>query len=133
MMVSEAEKVLNDVLKSISELKELLVFSAEQQTAVCLLDFVNLCALMEHLPPVTIGITFIFPQGLLRSLTSAQVISKTSIDFFQDIRVHVSRLNNLMEQNHIERSSQLVDFEKEFKVVGLATLYAIYFIYGQTL
>jgi hypothetical protein len=27
-----------------------------------------------------------------------------------------------MEQNQMERSSQLVEFEKEFKVVGLFTL-----------
>ncbi|KAK3151235.1 hypothetical protein QOZ80_3AG0243380 [Eleusine coracana subsp. coracana] len=86
MMVLEAEQVLNDVLKSTSELKELVSFSAEQQTT-----------------------------RLQRSLTSAQVISKTSIGFFQDIKVHVSRLIKLMEQNQIERSSQLVEFEKEFK------------------
>ncbi|TVU47517.1 hypothetical protein EJB05_07121 [Eragrostis curvula] len=86
MMVSEAEQVLNDVLKSTSELKELLSFSAEQQTA-----------------------------GLQRSLTSAQAMSKTSIDFFRDIRIHVSRLMKLMEQNQIEQSSQLAEFEEEFK------------------
>ncbi|XP_062210790.1 kinesin-like protein KIN-5B isoform X2 [Phragmites australis] len=86
MMVSEAEQVLTDVLTSTSELKELLAFSAELQKA-----------------------------GLQRSLTSAQAMSKTSIDFFRDIRVHVSRFIKLMEQNQTERSSQLVEFDKEFK------------------
>ncbi|KAL6649688.1 hypothetical protein ACP70R_013912 [Stipagrostis hirtigluma subsp. patula] len=86
VMVSEAEQVLNDVLKSTSDLKELLAFSAEQQKA-----------------------------ELQRSLTSAQVMSKTSINFFRDIRAHVSRLIKLMEQNQIERSSQLLEFEKEYK------------------
>jgi hypothetical protein len=60
MMVSEAEQVLNDVLKSTSELKELLAFSAEQQTAVRLLYSVRLYALMDHLLPPTIGITTSF-------------------------------------------------------------------------
>ncbi|KAL5218644.1 hypothetical protein ABZP36_019328 [Zizania latifolia] len=86
VMVSEAEQVLNDVLKSISELKELLAFSAEQQEV-----------------------------GLKRSLESAQVMSKTSTDFFKDIRVHASRLIKLMEQSQIESFSQLVKFEKDFK------------------
>jgi len=49
MMVSEAEQILNDVLKSTSELKELLAFSAELQQAVCLLDLVSSCACMEHI------------------------------------------------------------------------------------
>ncbi|EER95074.2 kinesin-like protein KIN-5B isoform X2 [Sorghum bicolor] len=86
MMVPEAEQVLNDVLKSTSELKELLAFSAK----------------LQH-------------SGFKRSLTSAQAMSKTSIDFFKDIRIHVSRLITLMEQNQMERSSKLVKFEHEFK------------------
>ena len=50
MMVSEAEQILDDVLKSTSELKELLAFSAELQQAVCLLDhLVSSCACMEHI------------------------------------------------------------------------------------
>lgn len=49
MIVSEAEGVLNDVLKSTSELKKLVDFSAKLQHAVCLLDFVSLCACMEHI------------------------------------------------------------------------------------
>lgn len=49
MMVSETEEVLNDVLKSTSELKELLAFSAKLQHSVCFLDFVNSCACMEHI------------------------------------------------------------------------------------
>uniref|UniRef100_A0A0A9FUF8 GSVIVT01025610001 n=1 Tax=Arundo donax TaxID=35708 RepID=A0A0A9FUF8_ARUDO len=88
LMVSEAEQVLNDVLKSTSEVKELLAFSAELQKA-----------------------------GLQKSLTSAQAMSKTSIDFFSDIWVQVSRLIKYMEQNQIERSSQLLEFEKEFKEI----------------
>ncbi|CAL4913850.1 unnamed protein product [Urochloa decumbens] len=86
MMVSEAEQVLDDVLKSTSDLKKLVAFSSEIQQA-----------------------------GLKRSLTSAQVMSKTSIDFFQNIRIHVSRLIKIMEQNQIERSSKLLEFENEFK------------------
>ncbi|RLN42152.1 hypothetical protein C2845_PM01G11020 [Panicum miliaceum] len=88
MMVSEAEQILDDVLKSTSELKELLAFSAELQQA-----------------------------GLKRNLISAQAMSKTSIDFFKDIRIQVSRLIKLMEQNQIERSSKLLEFENEFKEI----------------
>ena len=70
-------------------------------------------------------------QGLKRSLTSAQAMSKTSIDFFKNIRIHVARLIKLMEQNQIERSSKLLEFENEFKVVNFGI--CIHFIYEQTL
>ncbi|CAN6295557.1 unnamed protein product [Urochloa humidicola] len=86
MMASEAEQVLDNVLKSTSELKELLASSAELQQA-----------------------------GLKKSLTCAQAMSKTSIDLFNDIRIHVSQLIKLMEQNQIGRSSKLLEFENEFK------------------
>lgn len=86
VMFSEAEQVLNDVLKSTSDLKELLAFSAELQNT-----------------------------GLRRNLASVQAMSKQSNDFFEDIRIHVSQLMTLMEQNQMERSSKLVKFENEFK------------------
>jgi kinesin family protein 11 len=56
-------------------------------------------------------------------------MSKTSIDFFEHIRIHVSRLIKLMEQNQIERSSKLLGFENEFKVVNFGICGAIDFIY----
>uniref|UniRef100_A0A0D9VSL0 Kinesin motor domain-containing protein n=1 Tax=Leersia perrieri TaxID=77586 RepID=A0A0D9VSL0_9ORYZ len=90
VMVSEVEQVINDVSKSISELKELLAFSAEQQEL-----------------------------GLKRSLMSAQVMSKTSVDFFEDIRAHASRLIKHMEQSQIENSSQLLKFEHDFKELSV--------------
>ena len=79
-----------------------------------------------------IGFFFYF-QGLKRSLTSAQAMSKTSIDFFKYIRIHVSRLIKLMEQNQIERSSKLLEFENEFKVVNFGICGAVHFIYERTL
>ncbi|KAF0904224.1 hypothetical protein E2562_032999 [Oryza meyeriana var. granulata] len=90
VMVSEAEQVLNVVFKSISELKELLAFSAEQQEV-----------------------------GLKRNLVSAQVMSKTSIDFFEDIKGHASRLIKLMEQSQTESSSQTLKFEEDFKALSV--------------
>lgn len=65
---------------------------------------------------------------LKRNLVSAQVMSKTSIDFFEDIRGHASRLIEHMEQSQAESSSQLLKFEEDFKVIDL--VYAmIKFIY----
>uniref|UniRef100_A0A0D9Z5H1 Kinesin motor domain-containing protein n=1 Tax=Oryza glumipatula TaxID=40148 RepID=A0A0D9Z5H1_9ORYZ len=90
VMVSEAEQVSNDVFKSISELKELLAFSADQQEVM-----------------------------LKRDLVSAQVMSKTSIDFFEDIRGHASRLIEHMEQSQAESSSQLLKFEEDFKELSV--------------
>ncbi|KAI4993984.1 hypothetical protein ZWY2020_008297 [Hordeum vulgare] len=89
VMVSEAEQVLTEVLRSTSELKELLAFSAEQQEL-----------------------------GLQKSLTSAQAMSRTSIDFFNDISTHASRLMKLMEQSQRGCSSRLAEFEKRFEEVA---------------
>lgn len=47
VMVSEAEQVSNDVFKSISELKELLAFSADQQEVVSLYCPWNTCKKMQ--------------------------------------------------------------------------------------
>ncbi|KAM3314117.1 hypothetical protein ACQJBY_033149 [Aegilops geniculata] len=90
VMVSEAEKVLTEVLRSTSELKELLAFSAEQQEL-----------------------------GLQKSLTSAQAMSKTSTDFFNDITTHASRLMKLMEQSQRGCSSRLAEFEKGFEEAAI--------------
>ncbi|KAM0887609.1 hypothetical protein ACQ4PT_028906 [Festuca glaucescens] len=90
VMVSEAEQVLNEVLRSTSELKELLAFSAKQQEV-----------------------------GLQKSFTSAQAMSKTSIDFFNDISTQASRIMKLMEQSQRGSSSQLVEFEKGFKELAI--------------
>ncbi|CAM0872563.1 unnamed protein product [Alopecurus aequalis] len=90
VMVSEAEQVLTEVLSSASELKELLAFSAEQQEV-----------------------------GLQKSLESAQAMSKTSIDFFNDISTHASRILNLMEQSQVGGSARLLEFEKGFKELAI--------------
>lgn len=90
VMVSEAEQVLTEILRSTSELKELLAFSGEQQEV-----------------------------GLQKSLTLAQAMSKTSIDFFDDISTQASRIMKLMEQSKRGSSSQLVEFEKGFKELAI--------------
>lgn len=90
VMVSEAEQVLTEVLSSASELKELLAYSAEQQEV-----------------------------GLQKSLASAQAMSKTSIDFFNNISTHASRIMKLMEQSQVGSSSRLVEFEKGFKELAI--------------
>ncbi|XP_020087658.1 kinesin-like protein KIN-5B [Ananas comosus] len=84
--VSEAEQVLNDLQRSLSEQKELLAFSAQQQEMV-----------------------------LQRSLLSTQAISKTTVDFFNDLKAHACKLMKETEENHMERTHQLADFEETFK------------------
>jgi hypothetical protein len=70
-----------------------------------------------------IEIIFLFRFG---KESSAQAMSKTSIDFFKYIRIHVSRFIKLMEQNQIERSTKLLKFENEFKVVNFGICGAIF-------
>ncbi|XP_010920785.2 kinesin-like protein KIN-5B [Elaeis guineensis] len=83
---SEAEQVLTDTQRSLAEQKKLLAFSAQQQEA-----------------------------GLQRSLVSTQAISKTTINFFNDLRIRATRLTTLLEENRLEKSHQLAAFEEAFK------------------
>ncbi|CAM0872560.1 unnamed protein product [Alopecurus aequalis] len=53
------------------------------------------------------------------SLESAQAMSKTSIDFFNDISTHASRILNLMEQSQVGGSARLLEFEKGFKELAI--------------
>jgi hypothetical protein len=48
-------------------------------------------------------------------------MSKTSIDFFNDISTQASGIMKLMEQSQRGSSSQLVKFEKDFKVGWFGT------------
>lgn len=55
-------------------------------------------------------------QGLQHSLVSAQKISNATMDFFNELHSHASKVMALLEESQIERSNQLVNFEKTFKV-----------------
>uniref|UniRef100_A0A9I9CG39 Kinesin-like protein n=1 Tax=Cucumis melo TaxID=3656 RepID=A0A9I9CG39_CUCME len=54
-------------------------------------------------------------EGLQHSLVSAQKISSASMNFFNELHSHASKVMTLLEESQIERSNQLVNFEKTFK------------------
>lgn len=58
-------------------------------------------------------------QGLQHSLVSAQKISNASMNFFNELHSHASKVMTLLEESQIERSNQLVNFEKMFKVAKI--------------
>ncbi|KAK9291095.1 hypothetical protein L1049_009282 [Liquidambar formosana] len=84
--VLEAKEVICDIQNSLNEQKQLLAFSAQRQE-----------------------------EGLQRSLVSAQVISKATVDFFNDLHHHASKLTTILEESQIEKFQQLATFEKMFK------------------
>ncbi|KAF3442909.1 hypothetical protein FNV43_RR16827 [Rhamnella rubrinervis] len=84
--VTEAKEVICDIQNSLSEQKQLLTLSSQQQE-----------------------------EGLKQSLTSAKVISEASMSFFNDLRDRASEVVTILEDSQIERSNQLVNFEKMFK------------------
>ncbi|KAF8397540.1 hypothetical protein HHK36_016458 [Tetracentron sinense] len=84
--VSEAKEVICDIQSSLDEQKRLLDFSAQQQE-----------------------------KGLQKSLVSAQVISKTTIDFFNDIHDHAFKLMSILEESQTEKFHQFAAFEKKIK------------------
>lgn len=47
---------------------------------------------------------------------SAQVISKATANFFDDLHDRASQVMKILEESQIERFHQLVNFEKMFKV-----------------
>ncbi|MQM09363.1 hypothetical protein Taro_042233 [Colocasia esculenta] len=84
---SEAEEVLHEIQRSLVEQKQLLSFSTQQQEA-----------------------------GLQRSLAATHVISKMTIDFFHDLENRASRLKTILEENHVQVSQQMANFQKAFQV-----------------
>ncbi|KAG7964695.1 hypothetical protein I3843_09G183900 [Carya illinoinensis] len=85
-LVLEAKEVIGDIQNSLDEQKQLLAFSSQQQE-----------------------------EGLQRSLVSAQVISKATMSFFNNIHNRASKVMSILDENQIERSHQLINFEENFK------------------
>ncbi|XP_050384584.1 kinesin-like protein KIN-5B [Argentina anserina] len=84
--VTEANEVIQDIQQSLVEEKQLLAFSTQQHEL-----------------------------GLQRSLHSAQVISKATVNFFDDLQNHASEVMKVIESSQVKRFHQLVNFEKMFK------------------
>uniref|UniRef100_A0A5B7BVW2 Kinesin motor domain-containing protein n=1 Tax=Davidia involucrata TaxID=16924 RepID=A0A5B7BVW2_DAVIN len=84
--ISEAKDIICDIQSSFNEQRQLLAFSAQQQE-----------------------------EGLHRSTVSAQVISKATVDFFNDLNHRASKLMTILEESQIDKSNQLATFEKMFK------------------
>ncbi|KAK9127151.1 hypothetical protein Syun_015948 [Stephania yunnanensis] len=84
--VKESEDVIFDVHDSLENQKELLDFSTQQ-----------------------------LEEGLQRSLVSAQVISRATTDFFNDIDCHSFRLMKIIEEDNTKKRARLASFEKAFK------------------
>ncbi|XP_068668251.1 kinesin-like protein KIN-5B isoform X2 [Aristolochia californica] len=85
-VVSEGKQVLHDMQGSLEEQKQLLDFSVQQQE-----------------------------EGLQRSLVSTQLISKATIDFFNELQTCADKVSKLIDENHIQKANQLACFEKTFK------------------
>lgn len=85
-LVLEAKETIKDIHHALAEQKEILAFSAQQRE-----------------------------EGLRRSLVSAHVVSKATMDFFNDVHNHASEIKSIIEECHAERVCQLNDFEKKFK------------------
>ncbi|XP_072958976.1 kinesin-like protein KIN-5B isoform X2 [Typha angustifolia] len=86
---SEAEQVLSGVQLSLAELKDLLVFSSQQQEMVS-----------------------------QRNLASTQAISRTALDFYSDLEICASRLMKHIEEHRMDKLLWQADFEKAFQEVS---------------
>ncbi|EEF29376.1 kinesin-like protein KIN-5B [Ricinus communis] len=84
--VLEAKEVIRDVHNLLHEQKQLLTLSARQQE-----------------------------EGLKRTMTSSQVISKAAVNFFCDLHHQASNVITALQESQIKKSHQLADFEKSFK------------------
>ncbi|KAL6145941.1 hypothetical protein ACLB2K_056624 [Fragaria x ananassa] len=84
--VTEANEIIQDIQQSLVEQKQLLAFSTQQHEL-----------------------------GLQRSLHSAHVISKATVNFFDDLHDRASEVMKVLESSQVRRFQQLVNFEKMFK------------------
>ncbi|GJZ17339.1 phosphoinositide phosphatase SAC2-like protein isoform X2, partial [Tanacetum coccineum] len=56
------------------------------------------------------------PQGLHKILASAHDISRSTVDFFNNLSHRATKLMAVLEENHKTSSQELAAFEKNFKV-----------------
>ncbi|KAF2288736.1 hypothetical protein GH714_011896 [Hevea brasiliensis] len=82
----EAKEVIDHIQNLLDEQKQLVAVSARQQE-----------------------------EGLKRSLASSQVISKATVDFFNDLSCHASKVMTALQESQVKKIHQLADFEKMFK------------------
>ncbi|KAL6138686.1 hypothetical protein ACLB2K_063965 [Fragaria x ananassa] len=85
-VVTEANEVIQDIQQSLVEQKQLMAFSTQQHEL-----------------------------GLQQSLHSAHVISKATVNFFDDLHHRASEVMKVLESSQARRFQQLVNFEKMFK------------------
>ncbi|GFZ11044.1 ATP binding microtubule motor family protein [Actinidia rufa] len=83
---NEAKDVICDIQSTLHEQKQLLDFSCRKQE-----------------------------EGLHRSMVSAEVISRATIDFFNELSHRASELTTILQESQIDKSHQLATFEKMFK------------------
>ncbi|KAM7509768.1 hypothetical protein LguiB_008643 [Lonicera macranthoides] len=84
--ISEGKGVVCNIQESVNEQRQLLILSAQRQE-----------------------------EGLHRTMVSAQVISRATVDFYNELSHHASKLMTVVEENQIYKSNQLATFEKKFK------------------
>ncbi|KAL7175033.1 hypothetical protein ACSBR2_028771 [Camellia fascicularis] len=85
-VVLEAKDVVCDIQNTLNEQKQILAFSAQHQE-----------------------------KGLHRSMASVEVISRATIDFFNDLSHRDFQLKALLEESQIDKSHQLATFERMLK------------------
>ncbi|KMZ62966.1 Kinesin-related protein-like [Zostera marina] len=88
-MVSEAEQVLNYIQSSLVNQKQIMSLSSKQQE-----------------------------EGLQRTLLSTQMISRTTVDFFNELHIRASNLFASIGENEIERNKEFSLFKKKFQEVS---------------
>ncbi|CAI0471711.1 unnamed protein product [Linum tenue] len=84
--VSEAQSSIEDIQNSLREQEHILYISTQQQE-----------------------------KGLERSLRHTQVISKATMDFFDDINVQASKVMNVLEESQTKQSDWLNNFHQTFQ------------------
>ncbi|CAI0472575.1 unnamed protein product [Linum tenue] len=84
--VSEAQSSVEDIQNSLREQEHILYISTQQQE-----------------------------KGLERSLRHTQVISKATMDFFDDINVQASKVMNVLEESQTKQSDWLNNFHQTFQ------------------
>ena len=118
--VLDAKEVVKEIQSSLSDQKQLIDLHVRRQEEVVVIicntgfwwswEFINkFCQVCNLILEKKI-------QGLQHSLVSAQKISNASMNIFNELHSHASKVMTLLEESQIERSNQLVNFEKTFKV-----------------
>lgn len=110
IIASEAEKLLSDFHSCLLKQEDMLKAYARQQREVHTLSLLLCCS------NSSCDIKSMVYQAHLRAVEATRSVSKITVNFFDTLDLHASKLSHIVEEAHTNNDQQLSELERKFEV-----------------